>query len=617
MASRAGPRAAGSDGSDFVHREVIELRHRISSVLKPRVRVLSFIHSLLLLAAGARVFARPASLPSVTPADLAWLASGLAPMAALLALPRNRTCLSGAQSPAPGLRRDEYRLPLGDLPYTPVLYLFLSVCLQVHAVQPILLLASVARLVAPCRNKFSRREFCRKEAILKTLCQILAHSPSASSSALSRLHPSQSRPSPNLRLCNSSPSPPSPAAADVAAAELVGAGVAAEVAEEPPAAAVDENGLDLVLDEGPGHRAARQEAALRRSDSRWIRTGVGGRPRTRAGRRAAGGCSPWRRGSRTCAPPRPGTGQSASPPCGSCRNCSAESAGCRASWMDMLLLLLLLAAEGFLQLEIIWIAFNYFCTVISASAESSASAGAAAAPCWAPAAGQPEAALAAASPLADQLSEERQFAGAALVLSSRAAADAADAEVAADVAIEAASRAQSGWPRRRTNGPGAHGVLEEQLQLQLVQPGHPGAKRRPGRTTQRQAARQAGLEANLATWSRAARRHRVPAGGESDRIPSDSGSGGGGGRQSSWRWRRRWRLLLLLLLLLLLSGRGRAAGHLQQTGPLDHQLHSVAPLVVDAAAADQLGEVDLLCRTSAGRGLPGFNAFVVTDDLAT
>ncbi|PAA50405.1 hypothetical protein BOX15_Mlig012240g2 [Macrostomum lignano] len=155
MASRAGPRAAGSDGSDFVHREVIELRHRISSVLKPRVRVLSFIHSLLLLAAGARVFARPASLPSVTPADLAWLASGLAPMAALLALPRNRTwplrCAIACHL-ACGLapivwtvwrhaadlhdfvstRRDEYRLPLGDLPYTPVLYLFLSVCLQVH-----------------------------------------------------------------------------------------------------------------------------------------------------------------------------------------------------------------------------------------------------------------------------------------------------------------------------------------------------------------------------------------------------------------------------------------------------------------------------------------------------
>uniref|UniRef100_A0A1I8HLX8 Guanylate cyclase domain-containing protein n=1 Tax=Macrostomum lignano TaxID=282301 RepID=A0A1I8HLX8_9PLAT len=279
MASRAGPRAAGSDGSDFVHREVIELRHRISSVLKPRVRVLSFIHSLLLLAAGARVFARPASLPSVTPADLAWLASGLAPMAALLALPRNRTwplrCAIACHL-ACGLapivwtvwrhaadlhdfvstRRDEYRLPLGDLPYTPVLYLFLSVCLQSGAhsdpqsssVRALALGIQLRALpLAPVRSRGRRRIFAcatlRRRRLLLPL-------PMVGFVLIDDCGSRRCRAGGRRRSGG-------------------GRGGAA-------AAAVDENSLDLA------------GGSARRSDSRWIRTGGRDRPRTRAGRRAAG-----------------------------------------------------------------------------------------------------------------------------------------------------------------------------------------------------------------------------------------------------------------------------------------------------------------------------------------
>lgn len=57
MASRAGPRATGTDGSDFEHRERVASHYQMSVALKSEIRKLNIVHVLLwtLMAAQAVV----------------------------------------------------------------------------------------------------------------------------------------------------------------------------------------------------------------------------------------------------------------------------------------------------------------------------------------------------------------------------------------------------------------------------------------------------------------------------------------------------------------------------------------------------------------------------------
>jgi len=47
MASRNGPVAAGTDGSDFGHRERVANQYRISALSKSRLKICFFFHFLL------------------------------------------------------------------------------------------------------------------------------------------------------------------------------------------------------------------------------------------------------------------------------------------------------------------------------------------------------------------------------------------------------------------------------------------------------------------------------------------------------------------------------------------------------------------------------------------
>ncbi|XP_039673914.1 protein jagunal homolog 1-A [Perca fluviatilis] len=55
MTSRVGPRAAGTNGSDFKHRERVAPHYQMSAALKSEVRKLNLVHLLLWLLVAAQV----------------------------------------------------------------------------------------------------------------------------------------------------------------------------------------------------------------------------------------------------------------------------------------------------------------------------------------------------------------------------------------------------------------------------------------------------------------------------------------------------------------------------------------------------------------------------------
>ncbi|XP_029941857.1 protein jagunal homolog 1-B-like [Salarias fasciatus] len=57
MASRAGPRAAGTDGSDFQHRERVAAHYQMSAALKSEIRKLNAAHAVLWLLMVVQVIA--------------------------------------------------------------------------------------------------------------------------------------------------------------------------------------------------------------------------------------------------------------------------------------------------------------------------------------------------------------------------------------------------------------------------------------------------------------------------------------------------------------------------------------------------------------------------------
>ncbi|XP_029495951.1 protein jagunal homolog 1-A-like [Oncorhynchus nerka] len=70
MTSRVGTRAAGTDGSDFKHREKVASHYQMSASLKSEIRKLNFVHLLLWLLVAAQVIVSKLDLvPSDTVAE--------------------------------------------------------------------------------------------------------------------------------------------------------------------------------------------------------------------------------------------------------------------------------------------------------------------------------------------------------------------------------------------------------------------------------------------------------------------------------------------------------------------------------------------------------------------
>lgn len=95
MASRAGPRAEGTDGSDFQHRERVASHYQMSVALKSEIRKLNIVHVLIWLLLAAQVMVSQLNLVShsMVAAPYQWvypyLLSILPSVFSFMALPRN------------------------------------------------------------------------------------------------------------------------------------------------------------------------------------------------------------------------------------------------------------------------------------------------------------------------------------------------------------------------------------------------------------------------------------------------------------------------------------------------------------------------------------------------
>ncbi|XP_014878503.1 protein jagunal homolog 1-B isoform X2 [Poecilia latipinna] len=95
MTSRAGPRASGTDGSDFQHRERVASHYQMSVALKSEIRKLNIVHVLIWVLMAAQVTVSQLSLVShkVVASPYQWeypyLLSIVPTVFSFLALPRN------------------------------------------------------------------------------------------------------------------------------------------------------------------------------------------------------------------------------------------------------------------------------------------------------------------------------------------------------------------------------------------------------------------------------------------------------------------------------------------------------------------------------------------------
>ncbi|XP_076841122.1 protein jagunal homolog 1-B [Brachyhypopomus gauderio] len=95
MASRAGPRASGTDGSDFQHREKVASHYQLSVALKSEIKKLNVTHMVVWMLVGAQVLVSDLNLVShrVVASPYRWeypyLLSILPTALSFAALPRN------------------------------------------------------------------------------------------------------------------------------------------------------------------------------------------------------------------------------------------------------------------------------------------------------------------------------------------------------------------------------------------------------------------------------------------------------------------------------------------------------------------------------------------------
>uniref|UniRef100_A0A672JB40 Protein jagunal homolog 1 n=1 Tax=Salarias fasciatus TaxID=181472 RepID=A0A672JB40_SALFA len=95
MASRAGPRAAGTDGSDFQHRERVAAHYQMSAALKSEIRKLNAAHAVLWLLMVVQVINSVTAAPRLVCPPYWWqypyLLSAAPTALNLLSLRRNHT----------------------------------------------------------------------------------------------------------------------------------------------------------------------------------------------------------------------------------------------------------------------------------------------------------------------------------------------------------------------------------------------------------------------------------------------------------------------------------------------------------------------------------------------
>ncbi|XP_064218079.1 protein jagunal homolog 1 isoform X2 [Aotus nancymaae] len=72
MASRAGPRAAGTDGSDFEHREHVAMHYQMSVTLKYEIKKLIYVHLVIWLLLVAKMSVGHLRLLSHHQAGMQW-----------------------------------------------------------------------------------------------------------------------------------------------------------------------------------------------------------------------------------------------------------------------------------------------------------------------------------------------------------------------------------------------------------------------------------------------------------------------------------------------------------------------------------------------------------------
>ena len=108
MASRQGPIAAGSDGTDFQHRERVASHYETSAAYKLRLRCVIYLHLLLVALMVFRLSAGLCLLFNVQPPtvlselqmppaqmwEFVWLMTGITSFFGLIALRRNRAFLA-------------------------------------------------------------------------------------------------------------------------------------------------------------------------------------------------------------------------------------------------------------------------------------------------------------------------------------------------------------------------------------------------------------------------------------------------------------------------------------------------------------------------------------------
>lgn len=162
MASRAGPRAAGTDGSDFQHRERVASHYQMSVALKSEIRKLNIVHLLIWVLMAAQVIVSQLSLVShkVVASPYQWeypyLLSIIPTVFCFLALPRNNISYlvismisAGLFSVAPLIYGSMEMFPVAQQLYrhgkayrfifgfsaVSVMYLVIVIAMQVHGWQ--------------------------------------------------------------------------------------------------------------------------------------------------------------------------------------------------------------------------------------------------------------------------------------------------------------------------------------------------------------------------------------------------------------------------------------------------------------------------------------------------
>ncbi|XP_058956547.1 protein jagunal homolog 1-like [Pocillopora verrucosa] len=93
MASRDGPRASGTDGSDFSHRQRVASHYKESVLWKGKLKACLCLHLFLIVAAGGWIAAAYNGMVKDQPKlwQAAWLLSALPTVVGLLSLPKNNT----------------------------------------------------------------------------------------------------------------------------------------------------------------------------------------------------------------------------------------------------------------------------------------------------------------------------------------------------------------------------------------------------------------------------------------------------------------------------------------------------------------------------------------------